>query len=398
MLVITNQPQDEINQRNNPNHPEKRHYTILNKLLKQEVKNNNGTNSNKLLIIFPEGKKNTNEDLISIIKSVHNPSLIDFLKDVYNSAKDNPDKTYFHGNGIIPYNIARINPSDKHLEKFKNMLLWKKIGFFCDDTVTPIYENTWDTALSSVLNCVNAVELLKGQNILNRELKDVLIQKPNLIYCLNIYPGHHAGYLKYGGYCFINNATVSAYLLANTVKLNSIHNEKNEDEPRVGILDLDYHAGNGTSDIINYHQTQSNPLFKNICCVSIHMNPEIDYPFYEGYEDDYENNNILNIPFGIDTKINQYMNHLTKALIFLKEHNINNLVIAFGGDTYKNDPDVSEHSKCQLDICDYFTIGKYIKSSFTNNINIIVTQEGGYNLEHIAEIAESFLNGLQDNE
>ena len=125
------------------------------------------------------------------------------------------------------------------------------------------------------------------------------------------------------------------------------------------------------------------------------MDPMIDYPFYEGYRDDYKNENILNIPFGPGTGIDQYMVHLTEGIKFLVNHQIDDLVIAFGGDTYLADPDVSEHSKCGLDICDYFTIGRYIESSFARSTKIIVTQEGGYNLEHIDEIVESFLNGLQ---
>ena len=46
-------------------------------------------------------------------------------------------------------------------------------------------------------------------------------------------PGHHASKNQYGGYCFINNAAISAqYFL-------------NHGAVRVAILDVDFHHGNG---------------------------------------------------------------------------------------------------------------------------------------------------------
>lgn len=115
--------------------------------------------------------------------------------------------------------------------------------------------------------------------------------------------------------------------------------------------------------------------------------------------------NTLNIPFGgpriKETHIEQYIQHLAEAMVFLKQHQIDYLIIAFGGDTYKDDPDVSQHSRCGLEVKDYHTIGKYIKLSLAcmdKKTKIIITQEGGYDLEHIALIVESFLDGLQTSD
>jgi len=375
MLIISNIPQDEINPRTNTNHPEKRHSLILQKLSPFEQRT----------IFVDYNETNYDMDrLKTIIKHVHHPSLIDFLHDAYTSFEKYPDKTYPCINGIIPYNFIRTTLTDAIIEKTKNIVTWKKIGMFCDDSVTPIFKNTWYTALNSTMNGVYAAELIKN----NMCPEDVIL-------CLNIYPGHHSGYNKYGGYCFLNNAMIAAFCLSNEYVDGAI-TPINDKKVNVGILDIDYHAGNGTADILKFHQTNSNILFQNICCVSIHANPEYDYPFMEGYRDDYQNKNILNIPFEPNTKIEQYMKHLDEAITFLKKHDINYLIIAFGGDTYKNDPDVSEIAKCGLDIEDYFEIGEYIKKSFDSILcKIIVTQEGGYNLDHIDEIVQSFLIGLQ---
>ena len=231
--------------------------------------------------------------------------------------------------------------------------------------MTPIFENTWSTTLDSVNNGIIASNLIKNND------------KHDIYYCLNIYPGHHAGYSRYGGYCFVNNPMVCAFSLSEFSK--------------VGILDLDYHAGNGTADIVGHIKND------NICCVSIHANPEFEYPFFEGFRDDYDNKNILNIPFQPNTSLKDYILHLREAIEFLISHDIEHLVIAFGGDTFKDDPDTSVLCRCGLDIEDYYTIGQLIKRELKNyksNLKIIITQEGGYCLNKIGEIIDSFLNGL----
>ena len=47
----------------------------------------------------------------------------------------------------------------------------------------------------------------------------------------------------YGGYCFFNNAAIVAHHLA-------------DDRPKVTVLDVDYHHGNGTQEIF-YDPTTS---------------------------------------------------------------------------------------------------------------------------------------------
>jgi acetoin utilization deacetylase AcuC-like enzyme len=289
--------------------------------------------------------------------------MIEFLENAYKSLEMYPDDCYYNSDGLIPYNIAKNRKINK---KKTNMVTWKKIGLFCDDYMTPIFENTWPTILESANNGIIAANMIKNND------------KHKIYYCLNIYPGHHAGFTKYGDYCFVNNAMACAYCLSSDYK--------------VGILDLDYHAGNGTAEIIDHIKNN------NIYCVSIHANPEIEYPFYEGYEDDYDNKNILNIPFNCDTSVKKYIEYVNKALQFLINNDIDHIIIAFGGDTYKNDPDTSELCRCGLEIDDYKKIGEIIKSELTKfkkNLKIIITQEGGYDLENIGDIIKSFLNGLE---
>ena len=50
-------------------------------------------------------------------------------------------------------------------------------------------------------------------------------------------PGHHAARSMYGGYCFLNNAAIVAHAITAATG------------ERVGILDVDYHHGNGSQQI-----------------------------------------------------------------------------------------------------------------------------------------------------
>jgi acetoin utilization deacetylase AcuC-like enzyme len=57
---------------------------------------------------------------------------------------------------------------------------------------------------------------------------------PALLYAQVTHPGHHSGADFYGGFCFLNNVAIAARQINRRVG------------KRVAILDVDYHAANGT--------------------------------------------------------------------------------------------------------------------------------------------------------
>ncbi len=69
-----------------------------------------------------------------------------------------------------------------------------------------------------------------------------------------------------GGYCYVNNAAVAAQYLAD------------HGRPRVAIIDVDYHHGNGTQQIF---EARGDVLF-----LSIHADPVTEYPYFLGYADE----------------------------------------------------------------------------------------------------------------
>ncbi len=121
------------------------------------------------------------------------------------------------------------------------------------DTSTPIVPGTYLAARGAVDAALSAVDL-------------VLDGGQTAAYGLCRPPGHHAARSMYGGYCFFNNAAIAAEAIA-----------RRTGEP-VAILDLDYHHGNGTQQIF---WRRGDVLY-----VSIHADPERQYPYFLGHADE----------------------------------------------------------------------------------------------------------------
>jgi len=355
MLVIKEKNPVANNKRNFTNKPETRFENII-KLL--------GDDDNYKII------ENTNLiDLETLKKlNVHNVMMLDFLSKCYLTYKEhkqkNPNDDTFGDttNGVIPYNITKKSIDDEIIKKIP---YYQQIGIWSSDIITPIFSNTFEQAISSASNCWVVPEYI--------------LQGYNRIYCANINPGHHASYDKYGGYCYLNNGAICAKSLLDDDKLQY---------KKIAILDLDYHAGDGTEEIFK--------LDDNILTISIHINPFYDYPFYSSFDttSNMISNHYHNFTFEPKCDIVQYLILVEKSMNLINEFNPDGIIIAFGGDTYKNDLDALEQNRTNLDIEDYKTIGNKINMMWNSNKPIITTQEGGYNMDNIAEIVKSFLSGL----
>lgn len=288
------------------------------------------------------------------LSKIHNSSYLHFLENAYTSY--NQAKDLLWGvDFLIPQQFCKKLPRN-------NVPLYKFSGYYCSDTMTPITKDTFNNAMLSAQQAyISANLLLESTN------------NNDIFYVAASSPGHHAKYGEYGGYCFLNNAMIAAYTL-------SLSNKK------VAILDLDYHAGNGAAEMV-----QNNPNLSNIIACSLHCDPKVDYPSFEGYEDDFDNKNIYNFVLEPHTNIDTYLEKLEKALSEIIPK-IDNLIIAFGGDTFKDDPDASSLGRFNIDIPDYHKIGQTIRKHYQKQL--IITQEGGYEMDCIAEIVNNFIYGL----
>lgn len=290
------------------------------------------------------------------LSKLHEKDYMHFLQYAYESFKQagNTDWTDVTG-GLIPQQFTRMKPN------ICQVPLYKHAGYFTSDTMTPIYEHTYVNAMKSAHHAYYAAELLAQS------------KTKQVIYVLATSPGHHAKYDEYGGYCFINNAAVAAY------RLTELGRRK------VGVLDLDYHMGNGLCDMI-----MKNVYFADkICACSIHCDPELDYPAFDHYADGL----IANYPLKGLTDWTIYEKTLRSACEQLLAWKIDTLIIAFGADTFKLDPDPSPLGQFKLNIEHYELMGKVIRSYFPH-MSILVTQEGGYDLHWVPVIVREFLQSL----
>jgi len=252
-----------------------------------------------------------------------------------------------------------------NLEALKSLPLYKLSGYYGNDTMSPIMEMTYSNAMKSAANSYLAAEMASKEQY-------------KVIYALNSSPGHHASLNGgYSGYCFINNGAVVAKRFQ---ELGFKH---------ICILDLDYHAGNGTQDIFYQDPT--------VLTISIHMNPILDYPSFIGFEDEEGLNDgsgyNLNLCLNKGANWDEYSKKLNLALTDILNFRPDALIIAFGCDTFYLDPDASKIAGSKLELDDYIKMGEMINESI-KDIPIVVTQEGGYYLDKVPTMVSSFLLSL----
>lgn len=303
---------------------------------------------------------------------LHDPKYLDFLEQAHASWNQTKDPDWEEGNGLVPHEFfKRLN---------KNTVLYKQAGFYGLDTMTPIYEDTFRNAMIAAGRAYTAAT-------------DWAKDPDKVYYVLACSPGHHAKHANYGGYCFLNNALIAAYRFGQ-LKIQ----EGKLKKPKIAILDLDYHAGNGTAEIVASKKGKFPVLDSEdpveIIAVSLHADPTNDYPSNEGFEDDYpDDSNVINVPLKGGTEIEGYLEALKRVLFEdLKPKGLAGLVIAFGADTFKDDPDTNIKGRFSITLEDYTAIAETITS--TLSLPTLVTQEGGYNLEATPDILCRFLDAL----
>ena len=200
-------------------------------------------------------------------------------------------------------------------------------------------------------------------------------------YALTSHPGHHAGHTHAGGYCYLNNAGILAKALcASGLNLT-----------RIAILDVDYHAGNGTSSLF-----YSDP---DILVTSIHADPNHDYPWNSGYADEIGlgrgQGKTVNVPLRSGANWgDDYQPALKKTLHTIDQHDAQVLIVSLGIDTHTDDP-VQEKATAGMDLtlADYEQMGAMIASA---KLPTVFVQEGGYNLESAGSIIQSIFRGMED--
>jgi acetoin utilization deacetylase AcuC-like enzyme len=233
-----------------------------------------------------------------------------------------------------------------------------RLGYWCFETMTGVVEGTYAAARSAVDVALTAADLVLGGE--------------RAAYGLCRPPGHHSPRAGFGGYCFFNNAAITAQYLVDLTG-----------EP-VAVLDVDYHHGNGTQQIFYAR--------RDVLYVSLHGDPDRAYPFFAGHADETgasagEGAN-LNIPLPAGCSDEEYLAALAPAMERIAAVGGSSLVVSLGLDTYRDDP-----------ICDfalttavYAEIGRRVAAS---GRRLIILQEGGYFVPNLGENVVAWLRGVQ---
>ena len=231
------------------------------------------------------------------ILAVHDKEYLDFLASCWAEwlATDAVDKST-----LLPATFALR----RHPHRPASLL--GRAGYHMMDLSACIVEGTYEAALAAANSALSAAAA-----IADGERAAFGLCRP---------PGHHAGRDYAGGYCFINNAAVAAGWLVSKGK--------------VALLDIDYHCGNGTQDIF-YDRD-------DVFTISIHADPNFEYPYFTGYEDERGRGRGLgfhhNFPLPAGTDDAAYLDTLDRALDLIRGFRPSYLVVSAGMDIYADDP------------------------------------------------------------
>jgi acetoin utilization deacetylase AcuC-like enzyme len=281
------------------------------------------------------------------ILAVHDVEYVDFLRTAYEEWTQ--VKTPYEKKALLPATFPPRGCSRRP----KSIL--GRAGYHMFDLSAPIMDGTYRAAIASA-NCA----LSGAQAIAGGERAAFALCRP---------PGHHAGRSYCGGYCYLNNAAIAAHWLTSFGK--------------VAVLDIDYHAGNGTQDIF-YERGE-------VLTLSIHADPDGEYPAFCGYVDetgaDQGSGLHRNFPLPAGTDDSSYLSALGDGLELVRSFAPASLVLSAGMDLYTGDP----LGKFKVTREGIRQIGKRIAAL---ELPTLVVMEGGYNNADLGENITTLLTNF----
>lgn len=287
------------------------------------------------------------------ITAVHDPGLVTYLENVWSDWRKHSETHEFWPDTILhPALREGMGPSPEPAGALA------RLGYWCFETMTALTPGTHRAARAAVDVALTAADLVMSGN--------------RLSYGLCRPPGHHAVRAAFGGYCYLNNAAIAAEYIATVTGCP------------VTVIDVDYHHGNGTQQIF---YSRADVLY-----VSLHGDPNHAYPYFAGYEDeegadDGKGANV-NIALAAGCDSHAYFKALERALEIIASFDAPIVVVSLGLDTFGADP-IADFA---LTTEDLHEMGRRIGSL---DRQLVILQEGGYNLDHLGENARQWLRGVE---
>jgi acetoin utilization deacetylase AcuC-like enzyme len=217
---------------------------------------------------------------------------------------------------------------------------------------TPVAADTAERARASALAAVAAACALgRGES--------------DHVYALCRPPGHHAGRRFFGGYCFLNNAALAALAL------------RRQTRERVTVIDVDYHAGNGTTDCLAAHP--------DIAVLSCHASGRETFP-HQADPLPADPSHVFH-GFREPPDAQAYLAVVSRLVEQAVAGGAGMLVLSLGYDVIDGDP----HGGWSLSPDVFAGVGEILRQS---GLPVCVVQEGGYLLSALEDCAAQFTKGL----
>ena len=234
-----------------------------------------------------------------------------------------------------------------------------RAGHYALASETAIAQGTWDAALASAACAQSA-----AAHVADGARAAFALCRP---------PGHHATADMYGGYCFLNNAALAAERL------------RARGAPRVAVLDVDFHHGNGTQDIF---WERGDVLF-----ASLHGDPRDAFPYFLGHADEtgagLGEGTTVNHPMPPGTGYGRWSGALDDALARIGAFGAEALVVSLGVDAHREDP----IGFFRLGSEDFADAGRRIGRL---GLPTVLCLEGGYAVGALGVNVVNVLEGVMD--
>ena len=345
------------------NHPRKRRAMILAELVQRQSKT---ILSDLDVRVVPSSSVVSAEEWVQMYNPVHSSGLLEFLStgwERWNALGEEGQSPGYFLEGkaqerlLIPGNT--ILPREPYQRPSQSVV--GQIGYYCTDVVTPIFPDLFDELRMDATMIQMAVQSVSNENT---------------CYIQVTHPGHHAARDSFGGYCYVNHVAAIAKMMS---------------QEKVAILDVDYHVGNGTASIF-----YSDP---SVFVVSIHCNPDYEYPFHSGFKDQRGEGagegTTLHLPLQPGTTWNTYSSALQQGLDAIMDYGATALIVSLGLDTHEKDPVTMRRAGFALKGDDYCSMGAMIAAATKeHNIPVIFLQEGGYRMDKVASAAANVLTSF----
>jgi acetoin utilization deacetylase AcuC-like enzyme len=219
----------------------------------------------------------------------------------------------------------------------------------------PLTEGTWRSSLLAAGAGIVAWNELAEQDRSHRA------------FCAIRPPGHHAHAARAGGFCYLNNAMITARAI--------LHRDEHA---RVLIVDLDFHHGDGTEAMLRDDA--------RCAYVSVHGDPSRHFPG-TGHGMDHER--IIDIPVRDGVGDNAWLAALESGLERLSSFAPTAVLVSFGTDALAGDPvgDLGLTAK---------GLARGVAAVITRwpAVPLISFLEGGYDLQGLREGVRQHIHAL----